>query len=167
MSSLASSFGADAYLAVQTSRTGAIKGESRASGHVDEIVVRGWQWGMSSNTDAASRGQGGAGVARRSLRPLIVEKSLDRASTALMTAVAQNDRIKSAVLTMRKAGDAQQDFLKMTLSGAVLMDIDCLANESGQVIERLTFSYAKLEVEYRVQQAGGQVGAASTFDVDA
>ena len=167
MSSLASSFGADSYLAVQTSRAGAIKGESQASGHVDEIVVRGWQWGMSSNTDAASRGQGGAAAARRSLRPLIVEKSLDRASTALMAAVAINDKVKSAVLTMRKSGDAQQDFFKMTLSGAVLMDINCAADESGRVIERLTFSYAKLEVEYRVQQAGGQLGGASTFDVEA
>jgi len=167
LSSLAATFGADVYLAVQTARAGAIKGESMAVGHVDEIVVRGWHWGMSSNTDAASRGQGGAGAARRSLRPLVVEKLLDRASTSLMAAVASNDKIKSAVLTMRKSGDAQQDFLKLTLSGAVLMDIDCAADSTGQVVERLTFSYAKLEVEYRVQQAGGQLGAASTFNVDA
>jgi len=163
-----SAFGADMYLAVTSARAGAIRGEAAALEHADEIVVRGWCWGMAANTDAASRGGGQGGTpARRALRPFIVDKHLDRASTSLMAVLVNNDKVKGAVLTMRKAGEGQQDFLRICLSDAYLADIECVADDEGNVVERLTFSYKHAQVEYRVQQPSGQVGETSTFDVDA
>jgi len=167
MDVLDASRSADMYLTVRSARAGSIKGESVSLDHADEIIVRGWRWGMAANTDAASRagGQGGT-PARRSLRPFVVDKSLDRASTGLMAALVTNDKIKTAVLTMRKSGEGQQDFTRITLTDGYLVDIECFADHQGDVVERLTFSYASAEVEYRVQQVGGQLGATSTFNVD-
>jgi len=161
---------ADMYLTVQSARAGTVKGEANAADHVDEIVVCGWHWGMAANTDAASRGGGQGGTpSRRSLRPLVIDKRLDRATTSLMSVLVNNDKIKSAVLTMRVAGAGQQqDFTTITLTDGYLIEIECAADETGHVRERLTFSYAHASVEYRVQPVGGgQVGATNSFDVDA
>jgi type VI secretion system secreted protein Hcp len=158
---------ADIFMSLQSARAGVVKGEARASGHADEIELRGWRWGMSANSDAASRGSGQASAsARRSLRPLVVDKHFDRASTGLMAALAANDTIKELNLTMRKAGDGQQDFLKITLKGAALTEIDHVADQDGNILERLTFSYAHVDVEYRVQEGSGQLGGATTFNAD-
>jgi type VI secretion system secreted protein Hcp len=156
--------GADMYLAVRSARAGDIKGESVTADHQDEIVVSGWRWGVAANTDASSRS---GAPARRSLGPLMVDKHFDRASTSLASALVSNDKLKSVVLTMRKAGEGQQDFIKVTLTDAYLVDMQCVADHDGNVVEHLTFTYAKAEVEYRVQLAGGQVGATSTFNVSA
>jgi len=163
MDALGHNISADTFLSVKTARAGLIKGEAGASGHEDQITLRSWRWGMAANTDAALRS---GTTSRRSLRALIVDKSFDRASTGLMNALATNDNVKEAVLTMRKAGDSQQDFLKITLKDAQLQDIDYVADDTGKISERLTFSYARVDVEYRVQQAGGQVGATTTFNAE-
>lgn len=165
MSKLSSSSTADMYLTVKSARAGTIKGEAVAADHLDEIVVYGWHWGMAANTDAASRGGSGT-PARRSLRPFVIDKGLDRASTSLMAALVNNDVIKSAVLSMRVAGAGQQDFTKITLTNGTLIDIECTADDDGLVHERVTFSYAHASVEYRPSDKGS-VGATSSFDVDA
>ena len=158
---------ADAFLSVQTARAGLVKGESVAAGHADEITVSGWRWGMASNSDAAMRSNAdGSAAARRSFRQLVVEKNFDRASTGLMAACATNDKVKQLVLTMRKAGDRQQDFLTITLTGATLQEIDHVSDATGNVRESLTFSFTHVDVEYRVQLPNGQVGAATTFNAD-
>ncbi|HEY0819515.1 MAG TPA: type VI secretion system tube protein Hcp, partial [Rhizobacter sp.] len=50
----------DIFLAVQTKRAGKVKGEAMNPGHEDEIVVKGWHWGVSAtsalgSTQATSR----------------------------------------------------------------------------------------------------------------
>src|SRR5262245_28635698 len=114
------SSGADMYLAVRSARAGEIKGESFAADHADEIVVHGWAWGMTQQVAAAAP-TGGGGSARqagnrRSLRPLTVYKRLDKATTSLMAVLGTNDSVRSAILTMRKAGEGQEDFFKVTLT---------------------------------------------------
>jgi len=156
------------FLSVRSSRSGDIKGESVATGHADEIVISGWHWGMASASDGAVRstGQGGA-PARRSLRTLVVNKTFDRASTSLMASLANNDKLKSVVLSMRKAGNQKDDFASITLTDAWILDIDIAADASGKVVERVSFSFGSMDVEYRAQSGAGMLGGASTFHVEA
>src|SRR5262252_1215370 len=98
--------GADTFLHVQTKRAGKVKGEATEPGHADDIHVVGWQWGLASgsalgNTQATSR---------RSYSALTIHKQVDAATTALMSALATNDEVKEAKLTMRRAGGTQEDF---------------------------------------------------------
>jgi type VI secretion system secreted protein Hcp len=166
------SFGAtagDMYLSVRSARSGDLKGESQADGHSDEIVVQGWSWGMSQQV-AAGAPDGGTGRQagkRRSLRTLVVVKTLDRATTSLMSVLAQNDSVRTAVLSMRKAGGQQEDFFKIKLTDARVIELDYAADEQANVQERVTFAFARLEIEYRPQAGTGQLGGATTFETDA
>jgi type VI secretion system secreted protein Hcp len=162
---------ADMYLSVRSARAGDIKGESLAKAHADEIVVHGWTWGMSQQVAAASPGGGGGSAnqagKRRSLQTLTVFKRLDKATTSLMAVLAGNDAVRSAALVMRKAGDEQQDFFKITLTDGRVIDLDYTADEHGNVVERASFAFAKIDFEYRPQQATGQLGGALTFATEA
>ena len=65
---------------------------------------------------------------------------------------------------MRKAGDRPGGLLhhhacRAPASSAVDIDFD----EGGDAVERASFAFTKIDVEYRVQGADGILGAASTF----
>lgn len=150
---------ADTYLKIQTRRAGAVKGESTAADHADEIIVRDWSWGAA----AASALGAGAATARRAYRNLSITKAVDCASTALLSALATNDEVKEARLMVRKAGEGQQDFLIITLKGARVATVDLDGGSDGETFERVTFTFTKVDVEYRPQQGTGGRGAAYTF----
>lgn len=150
---------ADLFLHVQTRRAGKIKGEAVADGHVDDIELVGWQWGLSSssalgNTQATSR---------RSYTALTVVKRVDLASTALMAALATNDEVKEAKLTMRRAGGQQEDYFSIKLQGARVTGIQQGTDATGDTRETLTIAFTKVDVEYRPQRASGLRAGTSTF----
>lgn len=149
----------DIFLSLQAKRAGKIKGEAVATGHEDEIVVQSWRWGVSGSSAVGSV----KALARRSYTGLTVVKSIDSATTAIMSALATNDEIKEAKLSMRKAGDGQLDYFFITLKGARIANIEHSVDASGDAVEVLTVLFTKVEVEYRVQQSAGTRGAASLF----
>ena len=65
----------------------------------------------------AGQGSLGGGIAtgKASMQELKIVKRIDSASTALMSALRTNEPIQKAVLTLRKAGKSQLEFLKITI----------------------------------------------------
>src|SRR5262249_32845245 len=110
----------DIFLALQAKRAGKIKGESTVQDHTDDIVVRSWHWAVSGN-QAVNSAQA---FARRSYSGLTITKSIDSATTALLSALATNDEIKEAVMTMRKGGGEQVDYFVATLNGGRIANIE-------------------------------------------
>ena len=151
--------GADAYLSVRTKRAGELKGEVSAKGHENSIEVHGFQFGVAASSAIGS----GQATARRQYKHLVVLKRLDSSSTSLMSALATNDEVKELKLSLRKPGDGQEDFFTITLASARVVGVDLDFDESGEAVERASFAFTKIEVEYRVQGADGVLGAASTF----
>jgi type VI secretion system secreted protein Hcp len=149
----------DVYLSVQTKRAGKLKGEARGASHADEIVVHGWSWGVAASSALGSSQATG----RRAYKNLVVLKRIDCASTALMSVLATNDEVKEAKLSMRKAGEGQRDFFTITLSQARVTALDLECGEDGEAIERLTFAFNKVQVDYELQQASGQRGGGTSF----
>lgn len=149
----------DIFLQLQAKRAGKIKGESVAVGHEDEIVVQSWRWGLSGSSAVGSV----KALARRSYTGLTVVKSIDSATTAIMSALATNDEIKEAKLTMRKAGDGQLDYFSVLLKNARISQVEHQVDASGDAVEVLTLVFTKVEVEYRTQQSTGSRGGASVF----
>lgn len=151
--------GADLFLHVQTRRAGKVKGEVTTDGHVDDIELVGWQWGLS-----ASSALGNTQVtARRSYTALTVVKHIDQASTALMAALATNDEVKEARLTMRRAGGEQEDFYTIKLQGARISAVQQGADPDGETRETVTIAFTKVDVEYRPQRATGLRGGSTSF----
>jgi type VI secretion system secreted protein Hcp len=151
--------GADVFLHVQTKRAGKVKGESVSPGHEDDIEVTAWQWGVSAN---AALG-GTAATARRSYQALTVHKSLDTATTALLAALATNDEVKEARLTLRRAGGEQEDFFSITLKDARIASLQHSGETDGGTRETVTIAFTKVQVEYRPQRTSGLRGGSSTF----
>lgn len=149
----------DTYLHLQTKRAGKVKGECLTPGHEDDITVRAWSWGVAAPTAMGSV----QATARRSYKNLTFLKATDTASTALLSALATNDEVKEARLTMRKAGEGQQDFFRMTLKNARITGVDLDSAEDGDVVERVTVAFTKVEIEYTPQQRTGQRGAGYVF----
>ena len=151
--------GADAYLSVRTKRAGELKGEVSAKGHENSIEVHGFEFGITASSAIGS----GQATARRQYKHLVVTKRLDSSSTSLMSALATNDEVKELKLALRKPGDGQDDFFTITLAGARVVGLDLDFDASGEAVERASFAFTKIDVEYRVQGASGILGAASTF----
>ena len=151
--------GSDIFLHVQAKRAGKIKGEAATEGHVDDIELRSWRWGAKAGSAIGST----AATARRQYEPLVIVKGVDSASTGLLSALATNDEVREATLTMRKAGGDALDYYRMTLNGARVIDIELGVDEQGRPTEAVSFTYTRIEVEYQRQQAAGISGGAFTF----
>ena len=148
----------DAFLHVQTKRAGKIKGESTVSGQIDDIIVKGWAWGLSASSALATEKS-----ERRSYSVLTVHKLIDRATTGWMAALATNDEVKEARLTMRRAGGEQEDFFIVTLKGARVSGVQHATDETGGTRETVSFAFTEVEVEYRLQKSSGGRGGSTVF----
>jgi type VI secretion system secreted protein Hcp len=152
----------DVFLSVTTKRAGKIKGESRTDGHEDDIEVRNWSWGV----DASSAWGSGQATARRQYAQLVVAKQVDSASTGLLAALASNDEVSEAKLTMRKAGGDVLDYYVMTLAGARVVSVAVAVDVDGVTTERVSFSYTSIDIEYQRQASAGDSGGSYSFSDD-
>lgn len=154
----------DMFLKVEGAKSGTIKGESIDTARKDEIDVLGWSWGMRAQSDMG----GGGTASKASLRELDVRKTVDSASTALMSAMRNNEPIKRAVLTVRKAGSQTIDYLKITIeTGRITsIDVESAGDGSPDLVERLSFSFQKIVVEYVPQGADGLPRGAMQFETE-
>ena len=144
---------------MQTKRGGKIKGESSSIGHVDDILVLGWHWGLRASSALGSVGAS----ERRSYTAMTVHKLIDRASTGLMSALVSNDEVKEARLALRRSGLGQEDFFTVTLKDARISGVEHSTDELGHARETVTIVFTKVEVEYRPQLTTGLRGGATSF----
>jgi type VI secretion system secreted protein Hcp len=149
----------DIFLHLQAKRAGKLKGEAIAPGHEDDIQIHSWRWAVSGSSAVGSVKATG----RRSYSGLTLVKGLDTASTPLLSALATNDEIKEAKLTMRKAGEGQIDYFLITLNGARVSQIEHSVDAGGGAVEVVTILFTKVEVEYRPQKSTGSRGGAFVF----
>lgn len=152
----------DMFLLVTGARTGLIKGEAQDDAHGGEIDVLSWSWGMQGKS---SLGGGSAG-GKSTVHDLKVVKRVDSASTALMSALRSNEPIQKAVLTVRKAGKTQLEYLKITIEHGrvVSLTIDGGDEQGGhEVREHVSLSFNQITVEYVPQGPDGQGQGAMVF----
>lgn len=154
---------ADLFLHVKVKRVGKIKGEASTEGHVDDIELRGWTWGAQAGDAMGSS----AATARRQYRPLVITKDIDSASVGLLSALAKNDEVVEAHLTMRKAGGEALAYYSLKLGGARVADIGYQVDAAGRTVERVVFTFTRFDVEYKRQEGtgGGSGGIAFSDEV--
>ena len=106
---------ADMFLKIEGAKQGPIKGEASDVKHKDEIEVLAWSWGMEGNYIQ------GQAVGRTNVHELKITKLVDSATTALMNCLRNNEVIKKAVLSVRKAGGQDPvEYFKITAEKATL-----------------------------------------------
>src|SRR4029077_5226910 len=132
-----------------------IQGESKADEHTDEIDIESFSWGETQSGTFAGGGGGGSG--KISMQDFHFTMLLNKASPALFLACAQGDHIKNAILTCRKAGKDQQEFMKLTMNDVLVSSFQIGGAESGVPTDQISLNFAKIEVEYQEQDATGKL----------
>jgi type VI secretion system secreted protein Hcp len=155
----------DMFLSVSGARSGQIAGEAQDQKHKHEIEVLGWSWGMAGKSSLG----GGVATGKATIRELRITKKLDKASTALMTALRTNEPIKKAILTLRKTGKTPLEYLIITIENGRVMTVDVEAGDASNsptLIERVSFSFNKISIEYTPQGPDGQALGSTSFEDD-
>jgi type VI secretion system secreted protein Hcp len=150
------------FLMVKGAKHGLIKGESQDDQHKGEIDVLSWSWGMQGRPTLG----GGAATGKATILDLKIVKKVDSASTPLMLALRTNEQIQKAVLTLRKAGKSQVEYLKVTIEQGRVTSLTIDGGDtsgSPDVVEKVSFSFNKIEVEYVPQGKDGLPQGGMTF----
>jgi len=150
------------FLLVKGAKHGLIKGEAQDDQHKGEIEVLSWSWGMQGRPTLG----GGAATGKATIHDLKIVKKVDTASTPLMLALRTNEQIQKAVLTLRKAGKSQLEYLKITIEQGRVTSLTIDGGDSSgspDVVEKVSFSFNKIEVEYVPQGKDGLPQGGMTF----
>jgi type VI secretion system secreted protein Hcp len=162
MTSPASNGTGDMFLMVKGAKHGLIKGEALDDQHKGEIEVVSWSWGMQAKATLG----GGTATGKATINDLRIVKRVDSASTALMLALRTNEPIQKAVLTLRKAGKSQVEYLKVTIEQGRVTSLTIDGGDpsgNADVVEKVSFSFNKIEVEYVPQGKDGLPQGGMTF----
>jgi type VI secretion system secreted protein Hcp len=142
-----------------------IKGESQDRRHKDEIDLLSWSWGMAQSVTQQSGGGGRAG--KVSFKDLTLTKRTDAATSALMLACSSAMHIKEAILTVRKAGENDQEFVRLKLNDIIVSSVtDTVQAADDAIAENVTLSFAKVAFEYFRQRPNGTLEPVSPFRWD-
>lgn len=136
-----------------------VKGESKKDGHKDEIDVLSWNWGESQTGTSAEGGGGGAG--KVSMNDFTFSMRTSKASSKLLLFCANGKHIPSGLLTCRKAGEKQQEYLKIKFSDLLVSSFHTGGHEGQEIpVDSISLNFSKIEYEYKEQDAKGNLGGA-------
>lgn len=132
-----------------------IDGESQDHKHKGELQLESWSWGETNSGSHHSGGGGGAG--KVAMQDIHFVSRMSKGSPKLSLACASGQHIKKAVLTCRKAGKDQQEFLKITLSDLLVSSYQTGGSAHGETIpmDQFSLNFSKIEMEYKEQKADG------------
>jgi type VI secretion system secreted protein Hcp len=129
-----------------------IQGESKDQKHQNEIEIMSWSFGQTNSGTFASGGGGGA--AKVSMGDFNFSMMTNKASPPLFLACATGKHIGSAVLTCRKAGGEQQEYLKVNFKDVLISSWQI--SGTGEIpSESFSLNFATISWEYNEQKADG------------
>jgi len=138
-----------------------ITGEATDNKHKDEIDIESWSWG-ATNSGSHSYG-GGGGVGKVQMQDLSFTMRVNKSSPKLFLACATGQHITGALLTCRKAGKQQQEYLKIKLTDLLISSYQSGGSGGGENIvpvDTATINFSKLEMTYTPQKPDGSLGTA-------
>ena len=144
-------------------KIGDIKGESLDDKHKDEIEVLSFSWGV---TNAQVMSGGGAAAGKATFHDLTIVHSLDKASPSLLKACATGTHIKDAIITHRKAGKGQQEYLIVKLNDVIITGVTHGGSTGQPISENVTLAFAKVDLQYQPQKPDGSLDAGIHFKYD-
>lgn len=154
----------DAFLKID-----GIEGESGDSKHGKEIQLESFSFGAQQAATAAVGGGMGAGKVH--FHDVSCTHNVDKASPKLMLACATGQHIKKAVLSVRKAGGEQQDYLIVTMDDVMVSKFETGGQAEGNDLpsEQFSLNFSKINFEYKEQGADGSLKGtvAAGYDVKA
>jgi type VI secretion system secreted protein Hcp len=145
-----------------------IDGESKKKGYENQIDIYDFKFGVSQSA-SSSEGMG-AGSAKSDCKDLVVTKLIDKSTPIIFLYSALGTPIPEATMTVRKAGGQALDYLVVTLKDVIVTNVATGGKaEDERVREEVSFSYAKISIQYKAQNADGTAGATiqKAYDLEA
>ncbi len=143
-----------------------IPGESQDIKHKGEIEVGAWSWGETAAVPTSPGSGGGAG--KVTIQPFTFTSRISKASPLLMMACASGKHIKNAVLTARRVGKTQAEFLTIALEDVLVSSHQTAGGEEGSApLESTSLNFSRIRVEYRETKPDGTLGTPAVFAWDA
>jgi type VI secretion system secreted protein Hcp len=135
-----------------------IPGESMDSKQKDAINVASWSWGETNQGAHAAGGGGGAG--KVAMQDFHFTMEVNKASPKLMLACATGQHLKSAILTCRKAGEEQQEYLVIKFSDLLVSSYQT-GGSAGDIVplDQISLNFSEIEFEYKPQKPDGSLDA--------
>jgi type VI secretion system secreted protein Hcp len=137
-----------------------VPGESTDEKHKDEIQLESFSWGETQSGRAGDSAHTGGGAGKVNMQDFHAVKRYSKASPKLMLACANGEHLKSATLVCRKAGQKQQEFLTIKMTDLLVSSYQTGGSASSDLIptDQFSLNYAKIEFDYKPQDASGQLG---------
>ena len=139
-----------------------IDGEAQDKTHKNEIQLESWSFG---ETNAGTAGMGmGMGAGKVQMGDFHFVMRSNKASPKLFLACANGEHIKKAVLTCRKAGKDQQEYLKWTFTELLVSSYQTGGSASSDVVplDQISINFTEAQIDYKEQKADGTLGGAVT-----
>jgi type VI secretion system secreted protein Hcp len=139
-----------------------VEGESTHADHKGEIELLSWTWGVSNPSNIGAAG-GGSGKGKATPGDFHFMHMYDKASPVLAKKCAQGVHFPTVVMTARKSGEGQKDFLKITMKEVFISSVQPSGSSGGDINESVSMSYAEIEFAYKAQDAKGTLGGEVKF----
>jgi type VI secretion system secreted protein Hcp len=136
-----------------------VPGESADAKHKGEIQLESFSWGETNASGGGMGGGGGAGKVQ--MQDLVVTMLVSKASPKLMLGCATGKHYKEAVLTVRKAGKSQQEFLVFKFKDVIVTSYQTGGSaQSDMILDQASLGFSTIQLDYRPQKADGSLDAA-------
>ena len=84
-----------------------------------------------------------------------------------MQIMCTGEHLKSALLTCRKAGKDQQEYLKVKMTDVVVSGFQTTGGSNNQpAVDQVSLDFGKIEWDYKEQKADGQLGGSTKAGYD-
>ena len=143
-------------------KIGDVKGEARGKGHEEEIDVLSWNWGVQQSGSMHVGGGGGGGKVQ--VQDLVITKRIDVASPVLMLHSCKGTHIPEALMSIRKAGGKQDDYLTIKMEKVLVTSVNPGGSDGDEGgIEQVALNFEKVTYEYKPQKEDGTLDAAASL----
>jgi type VI secretion system secreted protein Hcp len=137
-----------------------IQGEVLDSVHKGELEILSWSWGESTGTAKTKRGV----LPAACIQDVSLVKRIDAASPQLILNSVAGVVAPEAVLTMRRSGKGQQEFLVLKMTNVTVVSYQ-ISSSGESPIETFVLRFESMRGEYFRQKADGTLDTPIIFDV--
>jgi type VI secretion system secreted protein Hcp len=144
-----------------------VDGESADAKHKGEIELMSYSWGKGQpGLEQAIAAGGGGATGKVTLHDIHFSARVSKASPQLMLMTAQGKHSKEAILTVRKAGREQQEFLQIKLSDVLVSSYQSTGQQDELPTDQFSLNFAKVEFKYASQKPDGSLDTPTTATWD-
>jgi len=138
-----------------------VQGESQDAKHKGEIDVLAWSWGESTGMARTRRGT----LPIACIQDLSLTKFIDSSTPGLIMDGMLGQVVPTAVLVVRKAGEGQQEYFRMTMRNVSVAAYNTGGSGEERLTENVVLHFESMQGQYQQQKPDGTLGAPIVWDI--